>query len=182
MKKTFILLAEGFEEIEALTIVDVLRRADIICDMCSIDKIQVKGAHNIKIESDLILENLNYHDYDAVILPGGMPGSTNLRDNEEVIEIIKYYNKKNKIIAAICAAPIVLHKAGIINNRRMTSYPGIQGQLENCIYSEETVVVDNNITTSRGPATALTFALELVNLLKDKETKENLKKQMLVKI
>jgi 4-methyl-5(b-hydroxyethyl)-thiazole monophosphate biosynthesis len=123
MKKVAVLLADGFEEIEALTVVDVLRRANIHCDMVSIASLNVTGSHKIEVVADrIITENMN--EYDMVVLPGGLPGATNLRDNQDVIALIKQFNNdSSKYIAAICAAPIVLEKAGIIERRSITSYP-----------------------------------------------------------
>ncbi|WP_368490666.1 DJ-1 family glyoxalase III [Clostridium sp. BJN0013] len=181
MKKVIILLAEGFEEIEALTCVDVLRRGNIECKICSINsKEDVKGAHGIIVKVDSLLKNINEDEYHAVILPGGMPGAVNLRDNEKVIEIVRKFDRENKIIAAICAAPIVLKKAGIIYNRKVTSYPGFEEELQAYNYSEEIVVQEGNLITSRGPATAVYFTFKILENLVDKNIVENLKKDLLL--
>lgn len=183
MKKVVVLLAEGFEEIEALTCVDVLRRGEVDCSICSINgKEDVKGAHGVVVKAEALLENINEDEYEAVILPGGMPGATNLRDNEKVIETVKKFDKENKIVAAICAAPIVLKKAGIIYNKKVTSYPGFEEELQAYNYSEEIVVQEGNLITSRGPATAVYFALKILENLKGEETIENLKKDMLLNL
>ncbi|KIR01472.1 ThiJ/PfpI family protein [Lachnospiraceae bacterium TWA4] len=166
MIKTAILLADGFEEIEALTVVDVLRRAGIICDMTSIveDK-EVRGAHDIKVVADKNLDAID-DSYQMVILPGGMPGATNLRDNEKVIELVQKFDRdENKFVAAICAAPIVLAKAGISTGRYVTSYPGFEEEFKDAHYEEDLVVVDGHLITARGPATALAFAYAIVNSL-----------------
>lgn len=181
MKKAIILLAEGFEEIEALTCVDVLRRGEVDCRICSISsKEDVKGAHGVVVKAEILLQNINEDEYEAIILPGGMPGAVNLRDNEKVIEIVKKFDRENKIIAAICAAPIVLKKAGIIYNRKVTSYPGFEEELQAYNYSEEIVVQEANLITSRGPATAPYFALKVLENLSGTESVENLKKDMLL--
>lgn len=165
MKKVAVLLANGFEEIEALTVVDVIRRAGEICHMVSIEEEIVVGTHNIEVKADKIISD-DIKSYDMIVLPGGMPGSTNLRDNLKVIELIKYFNEKNKYIGAICAAPIILEKANIIDGKNITSYPGVQDDLKSCNYvSEHRVVVDGNIITSRGPATALEFSYRLLDKL-----------------
>ncbi len=168
MKKVAILLADGFEEIEALTPKDVLARANIECDFISIknDKI-VKSSHGINLISDKILESENtLDDYSMIILPGGMPGAKYLADSERVVSIVRSFNQKNKFIAAICAAPaLVLSKANIAHNRRVTSYPGMENYLTDSIYVEEPVVVDRNLITSRGPATALEFSYKIVEVL-----------------
>mgnify|MGYP001085956811 CR=1 FL=1 len=165
MKNIAVLLAEGFEEIEALTVVDILRRAEENCEMVSVDKIDVKGAHNIIVKADKII-NDEIKNYDLIVLPGGMPGAKNLRDNEKVIELVKHFNEENKLIGAICAAPIVLAKADIIAGKKITSYPGYENELNKGTYIEDaTVVVDGNIVTSRGPATAIEFSYKLLELL-----------------
>ncbi|MFL0197065.1 DJ-1 family glyoxalase III [Clostridium sp. WILCCON 0269] len=181
MKKAVVLLAEGFEEIEALTCVDVLRRANIHCITCSINsKKDVTGAHGISVNADSLLEAVNVDEYHAVILPGGMPGTINLRDDEKVIEFIKKLHTENKIVAAICAAPIVLKKAGIIEGKKVTSYPGFEEELASDNYSEESVVQEGNLITSRGPATAIYFVFKILENLVDKNIVENLKKDMLL--
>lgn len=180
MKKVAVLLANGFEEIEALTVVDILRRAGILCDMVSIDDEIVCGAHNIEVKSN-ILFNENIKDYDMVVLPGGLPGAENLAKNEKVLDLIKTFNNdKSKYIAAICASPaIVLTEAGIEENRYITSYPGkeYEERLENANYLDELVVVDENLITSRGPATTMLFAYKLVDILG--ENSQSLKEGML---
>lgn len=164
MKKVAVLLADGFEEIEALTVIDVVRRAGIHCDMVSISREEVTGSHNITVKSDKIL-NDDLKSYDLIVLPGGMPGAKNLKENEKVIELVKYFNDNKKLIAAICAAPIVLGAANIVNNRNITSYPGYEEELKGSNYLEEIVVVDENIITSRGPATTLAFSYKIVEAL-----------------
>jgi len=165
MKKIAVILAEGFEEIEALTVVDIMRRAGEHCDMVSVKEIEVTGAHNIKVTADIILSD-EIKDYDLIVLPGGMPGSKNLKVNIDVIELVKYFNNHNKLIGAICAAPIVLAEAGIIKGKNITSYPGFEEELRDANYkTEEKVVVDENIITSRGPATAIEFSYKLLELL-----------------
>lgn len=165
MRNVAVILAEGFEEIEALTVVDIMRRAGEHCDMVSIKEKEVIGAHNIKVLADVIISD-EIKKYDLIVLPGGMPGSINLKENVKVIELVKYFNDENKLIGAICAAPIVLAKAGIIKNKNITSYPGFEEELSEANYiTEEKVVVDNNIITSRGPATAIEFSYKLLELL-----------------
>jgi len=168
MKKVAVLLAEGFEEIEALTVVDVLRRAGFTCEMVSIKDEQVVGSHNIVVKSDKLLgEDIKY--YDMIVLPGGLPGAENLAKSENVLKVIGDFSEDdNKYIAAICAAPaIVLPKAGIEENKYVTSYPdsNYEKMLEKANYVDELVVTSGNLITSRGPATALLFAYKLVDIL-----------------
>lgn len=181
MKKVLVMLADGFEVIEALSVVDVCARANIECHTCSIGEKEVISSHDIKIIADKSLQDGGLLTYDAIILPGGMPGATNLKNSVRVVELVKEYYSSGKIVGAICAAPIVLAKAGIVDGRLITSYPGFREQLGNCIYKEdELVVVDNNIITSRGPATALAFALEIITKLGYEEEAKNIKEGMLI--
>ncbi|MBW6408615.1 DJ-1 family glyoxalase III [Clostridium weizhouense] len=178
MKKSCILLAEGFEEVEALMVSDIIRRTGMNCDLVSMDKELVKSSHGVVIKADKIFdENL---EYDLVVLPGGMPGATNLRDDSRVIKFINKYNANGKLIGAICAAPIVLGKAGLTVGKNVTSYPGFEEELNNCTYLEDEVVVDGNIITSRGPATAMAFAYRLIEKLGYDKVNE-LAKSMLYK-
>ncbi len=180
MKRVAVMLADGFEEIEALATVDILRRAGIECNTIGIDKKEIIGAHDIKVIADEIIDE-KIKEYDMIVLPGGMPGATNLAENNLVIETIKEFDKKeNKYIAAICASPaVVLSKAGIEEDRYITAYPGdvFENMLEKANYVEELVVVDGNLITSRGPATAMLFAYKLVDVLKGES--KDLKEEML---
>ena len=180
MKNAVIFLANGFEEIEALTVVDILRRAEIKCDMCSLQKLKVTGAHGIAVETDFTISESDFKDYECLILPGGMPGSKNLKENSKIIELVKEFNQKGKFIAAICAAPIVLNEAQVITNKKVTSFPGIKDELLGCEYQEEIVVQDGNLITSRGPATAMDFALKIVENLTSEVVSDKLKADMLV--
>ena len=167
MKKVAVFLADGFEEGESLFVVDILKRAGFQCDSISIDKEMVRGSHDIIVKTDKIISD-EIKEYDMIVLPGGLPGATNLRDDERVIELVKYFDKApEKFVAAICAAPMVLEKAGIVKGRRVTSYPGEEYTtlLKDANYVEDIVVVDDHLITSRGPATALPFAYTLVDVL-----------------
>ncbi|MGL4849653.1 MAG: DJ-1 family glyoxalase III [Clostridium sp.] len=180
MKKIGVLLSNGFEEIEALTVVDVLRRANVECLMIGTSGLEITGAHNIKVVCDKALTE-EVKAFDGIVLPGGMPGSKNLRDNDKVIELVKYMNKEEKLVSAICAAPIVLEKAKIIEGRKITSYPNSLEDEKKVKYLEENVVIDKNILTSRGPSTALEFSYEILRYLGLTKEAENLEKGMLFK-
>lgn len=180
MKKAVVILADGFEEIEALSVVDVLRRGGVVCDMCSIAGRNVTGSHGIKVTSDTVFKDTDFQGYDVLVLPGGMPGASNLRDNDDVIEAVKMFESSGKIIGAICAAPIVLYKAGIINGKDVTSHPSVQNQIKECRYVEEIVAEDGNIITSRGPATAIYFALAILKRLGLGDKAAELKKGMML--
>lgn len=171
MKSVAVLMANGCEEVEALTVVDVMRRANVKCDMVSIGDIEVIGDHNIKIIADKRIDD-GLDEYDLIVLPGGLPGMRNLQSSSKVIEAVKEFYA-NKMVAAICAAPAVLGTAGIIKGKNITSYPGFEAELQGCNYIEDqNVVVDGNIITSRGPATAMVFAYKLLEVLGNDKYKD----------
>ena len=175
------ILAPGFEEIEALTVVDVLRRCDVRIDIAGFDSKFVEGAHDIKVIPDMHLDEINIENYDALILPGGAPGYVNLRNNTRVIELVKDAFKKGKLVAAICAAPCVLADAGILQGKKATIYPGMEDEIRKggAEVKEDLVVQDGNIVTSRGPSTAILFAWKLGEILAGKEKVEQVSKRML---
>ncbi len=181
MKKVILFLAEGFEEVEALTVVDYLRRKDVAVDTVSItEDNKVKGVHDIVVIADKVINSINDIDsYDAVIIPGGLPGATNLRDNNKVIDIVKKANRNGKLVAAICAGPIVFEKAGVIHGKNVTSYPGFEDELMSGIYIDDSVVRDCNIITAKGPALAVEFAIEIMRYLLGEEKVDELKKDIL---
>jgi 4-methyl-5(b-hydroxyethyl)-thiazole monophosphate biosynthesis len=173
-----VLLAEGFEEIEAVTIVDVLRRAGITVTTAALGKSPVTGSHGIALVADRSLDGITVSDVDAVVLPGGMPGSRHLKEDARVLALLRSAANGGKTVAAVCAAPIALEAAGVLVGKRATSYPG--NELPSASYSEERVVIDGNVVTSRGPGTALEFSLALVEKLVGAETKDRLTRAMLV--
>lgn len=175
--KVAVLLANGFETIEALTTVDVLRRAGVECTTFALSDIRVMTSHKVVVEADELF-NDKVKSYDVVVLPGGMPGSTNLRDDERVISLLQEFNSQNKIVAAICAGPISLGKAGLSQGRNVTCYPGFEDQLGECNYKNEIVVVDNNLITGRGPAAAVPFAFEILKHVAPEKV-DDIKKAML---
>lgn len=182
MSKVLVLLAEGFEEVEALTPVDYLRRTGVEVDMVSLtDDLKVMGSHGIEVLAnkriDEILEHLNYS---GVIIPGGLPGATNLRNDDRVIKLVREFNEKGKLVAAICAGPIVLQRAGIINDKNITSYPGFDKELKGGKYKEDIVVQDGNIITARGPAAAVYFAIKISEHLQGGEKARELRKAILL--
>ncbi|ADQ14218.1 DJ-1 family glyoxalase III [Halanaerobium hydrogeniformans] len=179
MGKILIPLAEGFEEIEAVTNIDVLRRAGLEVVTAGIGGREIMGDHAIKVEADEKIENIDSADISAVVLPGGMPGAANLRDSEELLEIIRDVNNRGDLCAAICAAPIVLEAAGILEGKKATSYPGFDEEMQSADYQEKKLVIDGNIITSRGPGLALEFALNIVEYLVDSDKSEQLKNAML---
>lgn len=159
MASALLLLADGFEEIEAVTVIDVLRRASVDVTIAALGSSPVRGSHGIAVAADTTLSEAQGQAFDAVILPGGMPGSLHLKDDPRVLELVRRQAAAGKLTAAICAAPIALEAAGVLAGRRATSYPG--EELPSARSSEERVVEDGPIVTSRGPGTAIDFALAL---------------------
>lgn len=165
MPRAAVVLAEGFEEIEAVIAIDVLRRGDIEVEALGLDSMRVCGAHGVEVVADVLLENAS-GSWDAVVLPGGMPGSSALRDSAAVQNLVREQNRQGGWIAAICAAPIVLGAAGLLQGRRATCYPGFENQLVGAYLENSPVVRDHNLITGRGPAAAFAFALTIVECLR----------------
>jgi 4-methyl-5(b-hydroxyethyl)-thiazole monophosphate biosynthesis len=159
-------LAERFEELEAVTIIDVLRRAGLTVTVAAVQTSPVTGSHAIRVESDTTLDAVANTAFDALVLPGG-PAAKQLRDDERVRSIVKRMAEGGRLVAALCAAPIVLEAAGVLTGKRATAYPG--NDLPSAQQVEERVVVDGNIVTSRGPGTALEFSLAIVEQLVGRE-------------
>ena len=163
MKKTAILFAEGYEEVEALTVVDLLRRAKIGCDIVAVKEVdEVTGSHGISVRADKTLSQLEVEQYDGLILPGGLRGVNNLAADERVLALLRDFAAAGKLTDAICAGPTVLAKAGLLEGRKACCYPGMEDQLTGAVASTESVVEDGSIITSRGLGTAIPFALALV--------------------
>lgn len=179
MPRVLVPLATGFEEIEAVAIIDVLRRADIEVTVAGLTPGPVTGSHGISIGTDADLDMVIDETYEMIVLPGGLPGANTLRDHLPLRKRLQDQVADGKNVAAICAAPQVLEAAGILSQRRATSYPGFI-QHHNPVDADSAVVVDGPIITSRGPGTALIFALRLVEQLTDPETSQQLAERMLV--
>jgi 4-methyl-5(b-hydroxyethyl)-thiazole monophosphate biosynthesis len=170
-------LAEGFEEIEAIAVIDILRRANIKVDVVGVEDEVVAGRNGIKVLCDKIITDVKPEDYDGIVLPGGNPGYKNLENNQQVINIIKSLNSRGKLVAAICASPTILEKIGILEDKKATCYPTMKDKIKNFV--NERVVVDKNIITSQGPGTAIEFALEIVRFF-NPSLYEQLRKELLV--
>lgn len=171
MSRVGIFFADGFEEIEGLTVVDILRRAGIDISMISINgKKKVTGAHGIALDTDEDIVQCDPDKLDMLVLPGGMPGTTNLAACEKLTEALKKADQEKRGIAAICAAPSVLGDLGFLKGKKAVCYPGFESRLTGAEVLAVPVVTDGHITTSRGMGTAITFALELTKRLKDEET------------
>ena len=169
MKKVLVALAPGFEEIETITVVDILRRAGARVVLAATEEGPIEGSRGVSVLADTLINQIDDTEFDLVVLPGGQPGTTNLQNNETVKAIVQNMYRSRKQVAAICAAPTILHSAGILKNAVATSHPSVRDQLNDIDYSEERVVVDGNIVTSRSPGTALEFSLKLVEILFGRE-------------
>lgn len=181
MPNVCVLLAEGFEEIEAVTAIDVFRRAGFDTHALGVTAREVRGSHGISLKADALLDDVADETWDLVYLPGGLPGATNLRDDERVLALLRAQASAGRLSAAICAGPLALERAGLLKGVRATSYPSVAEQLPSVReYLEQPIVVDGRVATSRGVGTALAFALELVALLEDRATSERLAAAMLV--
>lgn len=175
-KKTYIFLAEGFEEVEALTVVDLVRRAGISMEMVSISgEKTVKGAHGIVVEADVALAEADLTQADALVLPGGMPGTRNLQACEPLVMALKQAHEAGKLVCAICAAPLVLGLNHILEGKKASCYPGFEEDLLGAKVSYDPVSHDGNVITSRGMGTAILFAAEIIAALKDEDTAEKIK-------
>lgn len=175
----YVMLADGFEEIEALAVVDILRRAGIDVLTASItDGYIVTGTHNIKVTADTKITDTALEDAEMVVLPGGMPGTNNLFKSKPLEKALDNRVKKGKWIAAICAAPMILGKRGYLDGREATCYPGFEKDLKGAVIKDQKVVISGNFITSKGPGAALQFALAIVSILKDQQTALKLQFQM----
>lgn len=180
MPRVAVLLADGFEEVEAMAIVDVLRRAGIDTVLAGLHAGPIVSARKVRVLPDAVIDTVKADDFDMVVLPGGQPGSDNLNADPRVIGLIKGFHEKGKVTAAICAAPYVLANAGVLAGKRVTSYPSYRDRLGGASYEEKTVVEDGTVLTSRGPGTALCFGLAIVERLVGKAKAGEIKEGMLI--
>ncbi len=180
---TLVPLANGSEEMEAVIIIDVLRRAGWKVDSVSIEKtLTVKCSRGVNIVADKLWEHIDPTDYDLIVLPGGAQGAETFAAHEGLKETIRIFLASNRNVAAICAAPLVLQAAGVLNNRRATCHPAVSDELTSTPALESRVVIDDNIITSRGPGTAMEFALTLISELDNKEQAASIADGMLCDI
>lgn len=182
MKKIAIPLATGFEETEAITVIDILRRANLDVTTISIgETLVVDGAHGIKVSADKLFGEINFEEMDMIVLPGGMPGTINLDNHIELKKRVIEFDLDEKWIGAICAAPSIIGKLGLLEDKEATCYPSFEDKLFNAKISSNTTVVADNIITSKGLGTAIEFALTIVEKLIDKETSNKLAKGIVYK-
>lgn len=182
MDKFLILVANGNETIEILTVYDYLKRSDIPVDLVSTeDSLKLVTSHGLSYKADFLFDEINPDEYFGVYIPGGTNGAIALRDNDKVIDLVKDFDEKRKTIAAICAGPIVLNRAGVLEGKRATSHPSVKDELDRVgeYIEDEIVVTDGNITTSRGAALTNYLALRLVEIIKGDKAKEELKPKIM---
>ena len=180
MGRVYVFLADGFEEIEGLTVVDILRRAGVDTTTVSVMKDRnIIGSHQIQIKVDACFGDVDFSGGELLVLPGGMPGSRYLAGHEALGALLKSYVKDGKKVAAICAAPGVLGGLGILEGKKAACYPGVEGKLTGAQVLYDEVVRDGNVTTSRGMGTAIPFALDLVSQMVSPEKSEELKKAII---
>lgn len=176
----YVFFAHGFEEIEALTAIDLLRRADIQVKSVSImEERLVYGAHGIGVEADILFKEADMKRCAMLVFPGGMPGTTNLCNHQELIEEVKQFYADGKPVAAICAAPMVLAKAGLFDGHEATIYPGMEEQLVGAVPTAGNVVKSGQLITSKGPGTAMDFALALIAELKGEEKAREIREDLI---
>lgn len=165
MKSALVLFAQGSEELEAITIVNILRRAGITVTLAGLTADALRGARGIAITPDTTLDAVLHDSFDMIVLPGGQPGTRHLIADERVLALVKTMSKQEKYVAAICAAPSVLAEAGLLDGRHATCYPGSLDNFPNVLLTTSAIVEDGKLITSRGPGTAMDFALTLVERL-----------------
>lgn len=179
MPQVLIPLAQGCEEIEAVTVIDLLRRAGVAVVSASLTDAPVKASRGVMLLADTTLDQALQQNFDMVILPGGMPGSENLKNDARIIALLQKMAAQGRYLAAICAAPMALHAAGLLEGKRVTSFPGVLDKLPGSHhYVTDPVVVNGNIVTSRGPGTAMDFALTLIELLVGKPKRNQVEAQL----
>lgn len=175
----YVFLAQGFEEIEALATVDLLRREKIDVTMVSISEhLEVTGSHDITIKADKLIEEINIEDADMLFLPGGLPGTYNLRDCEKLSEMLKLQYEKGKYIAAICAAPTILGGLGFLEGKNAICFKGFEEGLKNATIINQKVVVDSNIITARGMGASIDIGLKIVEIFKGKDIADALEEKI----
>ena len=182
MKKVFIFLAEGFEETEAVATIDVLLRGGLDVTSVSVSgNLPVTGAHGITVKADVLFEETDFSSGTMLVLPGGMPGASNLNAHAGVKTLLKQYAENGKKIAAICAAPLVLGSLDLLQGKKATAYPGFESTLKGAIFVKDNVVKDGSVITGRGPGFALDFGLAIVEELAGKTTADEVASGLLVK-
>jgi protein deglycase len=182
MKRVLVPLAPGFEEIEAVTVIDILRRAEIDVTVAGLDDGVIRASRGVVIVPDTVLAKVENEEFDMIVLPGGLAGTERLKNDPRIRKLIERAAKNKKITAAICAAPMILSEMGMTDGKRVTSHPSVKGSIRGADYTEERVVTDGFIVTSRAPGTAMEFALKLVELLAGPEKVRQVNQGVLAKM
>lgn len=181
MSKIAIFLAVGFEEIEAISTIDVLRRGGVTVDLISVSgNLDVEGGHGITTRCDRLFYNVDYSEYDVLVLPGGMPGTENLKKHEGLLDLLPKFIEEGKKVAAICAAPTILGELGQLEGKEAICYPGYEESLKGAIISDKAVVTDGQIITGKGAGVAMTFGLEILKWFLSPEEVEALKAKLVL--
>lgn len=181
--KVLLPLADGVEELEAVTIVDLLRRGGVeVCIAATGDKTLVRGSRDVTILADALWEESDLSTFDAMVLPGGAGGTQALVSDPRILQALKEFDRSGKWIGAICAAPMVLAAAGVLKGHKATCYPSCEGPLGNSYVPEMDVVVDGRLITSQGPGTAIPFALALLKFFVGEETAESVRAGLLYRL
>ena len=177
-KKVLVAIADGIEELEAVTIIDCMRRAQADVAVAAVNEKQIVASRGVKIVADCLIGDCKDDTFDIIVLPGGMPGAEHLRDCPELIKMLKDQAESSRLYAAICASPaVVLQHYGLLARKKATCHPSLAADLNN--WQDEKIVVDGNCITSQGPATAIDFSLKLIEILYGKEKSDEIAKQML---
>ncbi len=177
-KRVLIILADGFEEIEAITPIDLMRRAGLDVLIAGLSKREIKGAHGITIACDTTVAEIHLQPFDAVVLPGGFPGTSNLLNSDMVLEIVRNNYRENSVTAAICAAPQILDKSGVLNNKPFTCYPSVQEQISHGTFTNEPVVISGNVITGRAAGSSIEFGLSIIASLLGQNSADEVKQKI----
>ncbi len=180
MSRVVMYFAEGYEEVEALTVIDILRRANVEVILAGVHDKTVVSVHQVSINMDETIENIDHNLIDMIILPGGAKGVENMFHSEHVLQNIKKFHEEKKGIAAICAAPSILGRLGILKGKKATCYPGFEKYLEGCTIETQKVVISNHIITAQAVGAAMEFGLAILETLQGKKVKDKIKKAMYV--
>lgn len=175
----YLMLADGFEETEAIATLDVIRRAELKINTVGVDGKCVKGSHGVTVEADITIDEVDFEKAEGVILPGGMPGTLNLQKNQAVQELIRHCAAGGKLVAAICAAPMIIGEMGLLKGKRATCFPGYEENLLGAVEAEEYVVTDGDFITARGGAVSLEFGAAIVDRFKSGQGRKILKQMQM---